>query len=181
VDFNNLSRDEFEDFCHLLMLKDHPDLKKVKGSGGDSGIDSYIGNITNPIKIFQYKHFPTGKLSHSNRKSKILKDIEKANKFNPTEWFLLTSLSLSINDYEWFDTHLVKKYPHINIKVLERYQLEFLAFQPDHRSYLEEKFPQLYDFQKILNEIKLDSSITILHENGFMIYDQSNFTIRKEE
>lgn len=174
MDFNKLSQEEFEDFCHLLMLKDYPDLKKVKGIGGDLGIDSYIGNITNPTKIFQYKHFPIGKLSDSNRKSKILEDIEKANKFNPTEWFLLTSLSLSINDYKWFDTHLVKKYPHINIKILEKYQLEFIAFQPDYRSYLEDKFPQLYEFQKILNEIKLDSSITILQEKGFMIYDQSN-------
>lgn len=173
MDFNKLSREEFEDFCHFLMSKDYPDINKVKGLGGDSGIDSYYGNIINPTKIFQYKHFPSGKLSDSNRKSKILEDIEKANKFDPREWFFLTSLSLGIKDYEWFDTHLVKKYPHINIKIMERHKLESLALRPDYRDYLEDKFPQLYEFQKILNEIKLDSSISILQEKGFIIYDQS--------
>lgn len=183
MDFGKLSRGEFEEFCHLLMSKSYPGLKKVEGSGGDSGIDSYVGEVDKPTIILQYKHFASGRLSQSNRKTKILKDIEKARKFKPKEWLLLTSLSLSKKDYEWFHKNLINKYPEISIKILENYQLQFQALQPEHRKYLENKFPVLYEFQKILNDIKKDNSIRNLEEKGFLIYEQSdmNFGKRNDE
>ncbi len=148
-------------------------MKKVEGSGGDKGIDSYTGDIQKPEIIFQFKHFSGGNLSESNRKPKILKDIEKSSKLNPKKWILCISLSLSIHDHRWLQENLNQKYPNIEIKVIEKSELQYYALQPETKEQLMTEFAVLYEYQNIINEIKENQLILNLLDKGFTIYNKN--------
>lgn len=59
-EFRSLDNARWEDLCYLLFREEFVGLRRVNGSGGDDGIDAYVGDFANPSIVFQFKFFPSG-------------------------------------------------------------------------------------------------------------------------
>ncbi|WP_019239053.1 MULTISPECIES: restriction endonuclease [Enorma] len=59
-EFRSLDDARWEDLCYLLFKEEYGGLRRVNGSGGDDGIDAYVGDFVNPSIVFQFKFFPNG-------------------------------------------------------------------------------------------------------------------------
>jgi len=59
----------FEDLAFEILSRIHYDkrVRKVKGDGGDDGIDIYIGELNNDLIIYQVKYYP-GNLTYDRKK-----------------------------------------------------------------------------------------------------------------
>jgi hypothetical protein len=64
---------KFEDLCRLLSLE-NIEFRALEGSGGDGGIDGYMGFIRSPNDIHQFKYFP-GKFGGS--RMRLIESIEQ--------------------------------------------------------------------------------------------------------
>lgn len=58
--FRSLDNTRWEDLCYLLFKNEYVGLHRINGSGGDDGIDAYVGDFANPSIVFQFKFFPSG-------------------------------------------------------------------------------------------------------------------------
>lgn len=59
-EFRSLDDARWEDLCYHLFKEEYVGLRRVNGSGGDDGIDAYVGDFVNPSIVFQFKFFPGG-------------------------------------------------------------------------------------------------------------------------
>lgn len=59
-EFRSLDNARWEDLCYLLFREEYVGLLRVNGSGGDDGIDAYVGDFASPSIVFQFKFFPSG-------------------------------------------------------------------------------------------------------------------------
>lgn len=59
-EFRSLDDTRWEDLCYLLFKEEYAGLHRINGSGGDDGIDAYVGDFANPSIVFQFKFFPSG-------------------------------------------------------------------------------------------------------------------------
>ena len=59
-EFRSLDDTRWEDLCYLLFKEEYVGLQRNNGSGGDDGIDAYVGDFANPSIVFQFKFFPSG-------------------------------------------------------------------------------------------------------------------------
>jgi hypothetical protein len=74
----DLSKEKFEALIHQLLDAKYPgaDIKRVEGSGGDKGIDSFQGTLSIGAAIWQDKHFRDR--IRDPQKRQILKSIRTA-------------------------------------------------------------------------------------------------------
>ena len=79
IKLKDLDPIKFQHLCNELCKIENPNIKSIEGSGGDKGIDAYIGILSgdSPLHIFQYKFLPTT-LGNSG-KNQIKKSIITAN------------------------------------------------------------------------------------------------------
>ena len=49
IDFRTLDESRWEELCYQVLHARNPCLETINGSGGDEGIDAYIGDFENPI------------------------------------------------------------------------------------------------------------------------------------
>ena len=75
----------------------------IDGSGGDMGIDCYIGKFRGQLTAFQAKYF-LGRLRNSQR-VQIQKSFETANNHHKiTNWVLCVPIDPTPNEREWLDS-----------------------------------------------------------------------------
>jgi hypothetical protein len=59
IDFSNLGNSKFQRLCNDLVIAEYPEAKCIEGSGGDMGIDCYIGDLKgSSLIVFQHKFLP---------------------------------------------------------------------------------------------------------------------------
>jgi hypothetical protein len=106
-----LSKDRFESFVHQYLVSKYPgaDIKRVEGSGGDAGVDSFQGLLSSGAAIWQGKHFPNR--IGPKQKEQIRQSIETAFKtIAPSTWTLCVPINLRTPEHNWFQTAVVNAY-----------------------------------------------------------------------
>lgn len=126
-----LSKENFEALVHQLLLKKYPGagIKKVDGTGGDQGIDSFSGDLSDGPSIWQCKHFPN-RIRYA-QKNQISASIETAVRFHkPSRWTLCLPIDLRSEEHKWFQTEIANKYkPAVIVSLMGASEiLEELAY-----------------------------------------------------
>jgi hypothetical protein len=106
-----LSKEKFESLVHQYLLQKYPcaGIKKVDGIGGDEGIDSFSGVLSDGPAIWQSKHFPDR--IRSSQKKQILRSIKVAFELHrPKRWILCVPIDLRTTEHKWFQSEVVEKY-----------------------------------------------------------------------
>lgn len=102
IDFRALSHGQWEDLCFLTLCQEYLGLKRVDGSGGDRGVDAYIGRFSAPEIIFQFKHFKNS--FGKPQKTEIARSFAAAsNAFNFSRWILVCSSDPTPAMQAWLD------------------------------------------------------------------------------
>jgi len=106
-----LSKDEFECLIHQFLLRRFPGagIMKADGTGGDRGVDSFSGNLSDGPAIWQSKHF--NDRIRQPQKKQILRSIKAVFKsYAPMRWTLCVPIDLRTEEHEWFQSKVVKEY-----------------------------------------------------------------------
>lgn len=106
-----LSDQEFESLVHQVLLSRFPGagIKKVDGAGGDKGVDSFLGTLSDGPSIWQSKNFKqrVGK----PQKAQIEASIKSAlSAYTPKHWTLCVPIDLRSVEHEWFQDNIVACY-----------------------------------------------------------------------
>lgn len=106
-----LGKEKFESLVHQILLKKYPGagIKRCDGTGGDEGVDSFSGDLSDGPAIWQCKHFPDR--IRQTQKRQILKSAQTAFAFRaPQRWTLCVPIDLRTKEHQWFETEIVNKY-----------------------------------------------------------------------
>lgn len=152
LNFDKFTREEFEDFCKLLLSSMYPGkLKTVEGSGGDEGTDSFFGKIDDQDTVFQFKFF-TNRITGS-RWDQIRESLETTTKYrNPSKWLLLIPTEFTPDEHRIWQT-LQEEYSKKNI-VLDYWSIidtSINAYQ--NMEILYSAFPQLFPSLEIADHL----------------------------
>jgi hypothetical protein len=99
------AREKFEELCDQLIRGEHPPAASVRSDPGDGGIDTYVGDWSNPtgIDVYQAKFFPTG--LGDAQKGNIRRSFRRASDnsaFRMKTWTLCLPCDLSADETGWF-------------------------------------------------------------------------------
>ena len=102
MDFSQLNEKKFNEMCNQLIKAEYPNSKPVEGSGGDEGIDSFLGDFDGLIKVFQYKFFlrPIRNPQQNQIKQSLLTAKEK---HSLTEWVLVIPRNFTPREIRMFN------------------------------------------------------------------------------
>src|SRR5262249_41248068 len=105
-----LDPETFEKLCFQIIVERHPgmNIERVRGVGGDKGVDLFSGELSGTPTIWQCKFFANG--IRSAQKIQIKKSLRKAcQNFAPKKWILCIPVDLDINAHAWFQV-VTKEY-----------------------------------------------------------------------
>lgn len=135
-----LSKEAFEEFVHQYLNSRYPraDIKRVEGSGGDEGIDSFSGMLSSGPAIWQSKHFPDR--IRQTQQRQILRSIRSSSEHSPSLWTLCVPINLRTAEHRWFEENVVSVYGGPNlIKLLQA--SDFLQELNENRPLRDAFFP----------------------------------------
>lgn len=112
IDFRALSQDKWEDLCFDILFYEYPGLKRVDGSGGDGGVDAYVGEFSNPDIIFQFKHFKNS--FGKPQKREVARSFNVAAAHGLSHWILVCSENPTPAMQVWLDEF---KSEHGDVKI----------------------------------------------------------------
>lgn len=150
VDLKALDSTKFHSLCNALVKAEYSDATCVEGSGGDEGIDCFLGNNMDAdnLHVFQHKFLPTT-LNNSGKgqiKSSLKQVISKHP--NVSRWTLVIAKDLTPEEIKWFN-QLKIDYPNIKLDLWDNTKLKDLL----------RKYPTIrYDYFPIPEHI--DKKIT---------------------
>lgn len=101
-----LSPERFEDLVFHTLRRKYPgaEIFKVDGAGGDEGIDTFSGQLSQGPAIWQAKAF--SRLAATQRKQ-IKASFERALGHRPCCWTLCIPVDLRTNEHQWFQDIIV--------------------------------------------------------------------------
>lgn len=162
---------EFETLATLLLTQENQKVRTIEGSGGDGGIDAYIGLLDEMQVIYQMKNYP--KLLSNGQKKKIENSLKTAiQNHRISKWILVIPRDPTPGERSWFEklqikydieltwfgnnelTVLLYKYSHIRD--------QYFNFDP-HRN--RETVRKKSKMQEIIDELILENQIFIITEN----------------
>jgi len=119
------AREKFEDACHTILSTKYSseEVKAVKVTQGDGGIDIFIGRYgLEPLIIYQCKYFPnTIGDSQKNQVRESFKVAIKSEGYELKEWVLCVAVdSFDRNEHRWWSQWKTKQennYPNIKIRL----------------------------------------------------------------
>ncbi len=116
-EFRSLDYARWEELCYLLFKEEYVGLHRVNGSGGDEGIDAYVGNFDSPRIVFQFKFFPSGfgPKQAKQVKGSLETAIERRSGLN--KWILASSAEPTPAARRALDK-LITEHPEVSIEVL---------------------------------------------------------------
>lgn len=100
-----LDRDTFEKLCFQLLKARFPgmNIRAVDGSGGDGGLDIFLGEASGIRYVWQCKSFPNGIRSSQKKQVKESLDLAILN-HSPRRWVLCLSIDPTPKAWEWIDS-----------------------------------------------------------------------------
>lgn len=115
--FRSLDNDRWEDLCYFLFKQEFVGLHRVDGSGGDEGIDAYVGTFDSPRIVFQFKFFPGG--FGKGQITQIKRSLGKVLETRPglRRWILICSAEPTPQACRALDG-LIAEHPEVDIEVL---------------------------------------------------------------
>ena len=119
IDFTRLSnnlpgrRQQFQEMIQAIAIE-IDGAQPVEGSGGDTGLDAFVGRIGGDIVSYEAKYFE-GRLT-SNRKGQVERSLGTAKRNHPDlrRWILATSITLTTPELQWWQ-ELVDANPGIEM------------------------------------------------------------------
>lgn len=158
------AREKFEDMVTQLIHVERPDSKRIRIVKGDSGLDSFEGELSDPdgVDVFQIKYFPD-KIGDA-QKGQIrdsFATVRNSNKFNVKSWTLCLPVDMSLEETGWFEGWKVKQ-ADSRIEIRQPWgalNIETLLLQEKNRTtkeafFREENTVLLREQVGILNELK---------------------------
>jgi hypothetical protein len=106
-----IGRDDFEVLIHQYLLAKYPGagIKKVDGSGGDEGLDSFKGELKNGPAVWQAKYFHSA--IGNSQKAKILESLERALSLRElSTWTLCLPKDFTTLEHKWFQASVQERY-----------------------------------------------------------------------
>jgi hypothetical protein len=150
VDLKTLDSTKFHLLCNALVKAEYSDATSVEGSGGDEGVDCFLGNNMDAdnLHVFQHKFLPNTLNDSGKRqiKSSLKQVISKHS--NVSRWTILIAKDLTPGEMIWFN-QLRTDYPTIKLDLWDNTKLKDLL----------SKYPTIrYDYFPIPEHI--DKKIT---------------------
>lgn len=100
------AREKFEDMVSQLIHVEMPDSQRVRICLGDGGLDSIVGNLTDPagIDVYQVKYFPD-RLGESQKQQirESFRTVRESEKFKVKSWTLCLPIDMSVDEIRWFE------------------------------------------------------------------------------
>ena len=140
IDFRALSPDQWEDLCFDTLFYEYPGLKRVDGSGGDGGVDAYVGEFSNLDIIFQFKHFKNS--FGKPQKREVERSFNAASAHGLSHWILVCSENPTTAMQAWLDEF---KSEHADVKIEYILGSEMRARVINHPKVRKQYFPNLQD------------------------------------
>ncbi len=133
--------------CNQLILGEYPQARVVEGSGGDEGVDSFIGRFNGNIEVYQHK-FITGRLT-AGHKSQIKESLERVvEKHQPKRWNLCVPIEFTPSEIRWFEK-LQEEFPETELAFWGEEKLKSLLAK--HQHIREAFFPR--ELERMVQEI----------------------------
>ncbi len=109
-DIARLSPEHFEHFVFHLLQAKYPTagIRKVDGSGGDQGVDTFAGKLSSGPAIWQAKAF-AGRLGSSQKKN-VRESLETALVHKPQKWTLCVPFDLRTTEHLWFERNIAARF-----------------------------------------------------------------------
>lgn len=77
------------------------EIRHVEGSGGDRGLDLFVGQLKDRPTVWQCKHFPNG--LGPKQRPQVTESLRTATKhYKPAHWVLVISTDLDAKAHQWF-------------------------------------------------------------------------------
>ena len=149
VDFTRISdnlpgkRQKFQDMIQAIAIA-IDGAQPVEGSGGDTGLDAFVGRIGGDIVSYEAKYFE-GRLN-SNRRAQVKRSLNTAKKKHPNlkKWILATPITFTTGEHTWWQD-LVDANPSIEMVLWQALHIENHLNSPTCAGIREEYFPSIVD------------------------------------
>lgn len=112
------AREKFEKICTELFQAKYKDCYPIRTNQGDGGIDIYVGNLKDEIRVFQCKYFIDG--IGDSQKAQIRNSFMKASeskKFTMKKWVLCIPCDMDLNEQDWWDEWRKEKKEECSVKI----------------------------------------------------------------
>ena len=158
--YKDLSRDQFERLAARLLQLENPNIHPVEGSGGDGGVDCFLGQFNREIRVWQIKHFPD-RIQRPQIKESLERVIET---HTITTWTLVVSKNFTPKEHLWF-TGLTGEHPDVRFQLLNKDKIDNLLTR--HPEIIPDFFPQIM-LQQMQEEQRrgFDNVFNLLREHG---------------
>ena len=153
IDFRTLDESRWEELCYQVLHARNPCLETINGSGGDEGIDAYIGDFENPSTIYQFKYFRNG--FGKSQKRQVEQSLNRAlmNR-SGFKWVLICNIDPTADAQRWFDK-LRAKHPDTEIEFV--FGSKFKSWLINSPRVRKEYFPNQQDtYERILSKPDYD-------------------------
>ena len=153
VNFRALSQDQWEDLCFDTLFYEYPGLRRVDGSGGDGGVDAYVGEFSNPEIVFQFKHFKNS--FGKPQKREIDKSFSAASAAHSlSHWILVCSENPTPAMQAWLDEFKVE---HGDVEIEYILGSEMRTRVINHPRVRKQYFPNIQDtLESLSSEVPHD-------------------------
>ena len=149
VDFTRLSdnlpgkRQKFQDMIQAIAIA-IDGAQPVEGSGGDTGLDAFVGRIGGDIVSYEAKYFEE-RLT-SNRRNQVERSLNTAKKKHPNlkKWTLATPITFTTGENTWWQ-NLVDANPSIEMVLWQERHIENHLNNPKCAGIREEYLPSTVD------------------------------------
>lgn len=153
IDFRTLDESRWEELCYQVLHARNPCLETINGSGGDEGIDAYIGDFENPSTIYQFKYFRNG--FGKSQKRQVEQSLNRAlmNR-SGFKWVLICNIDPTADAQRWFE-RLRAKHPDTEIEFV--FGSKFKGWLINSPRVRKEYFPNQQDtYERILSKPDCD-------------------------
>jgi hypothetical protein len=136
VDLKTLDSTRFQSLCNALVKAVYPEATCLQGSGGDEGIDCFLGSNmdTDNLHVFQHK-FLTATLASSGKRQ-IKESLKQVHSKHPnvSRWTLVIAKDFTAGEIKWFN-QLRTAYRTIELDFWDSTKLKYLLRKHNTVSY----------------------------------------------
>jgi hypothetical protein len=123
-------QENYSRLCSRIVMQLFPDARPVDGSGGDEGVDTYIGTFNGLCRVFEHKYFlDRVKAVQRRQVERSLHQVSTHHRV--TEWTLMVPTDFNPSEIRWFQS-LRQAYPDTALDWWGRTKLDQLLGEHPH-------------------------------------------------